>query len=640
MGAQAVRLSNVDIDNALKNRDFEVLYQPIFDLAGGAFARVETFVRWRHPTLGLLPPGAFISYFESQGRMSELTRYVFDKALTEYIAWRGASAPGFSINLAISDLADDALGSHLTVLLRKHNFPAAFVTLECPMPPVDMDPTVAAAHFSRLAATGARLAIEVRGRANDLLKQASPLPFAEIKTGGAAILRFARTVRGPGLSAISELLDIARSNGAMTTAVGVEDQASLSALQSLGFSCAQGNYLSPVGKLDEFSTGMVNDVRRRLGLTALTTDEVAALFRTADGQAKHDADAPIRRAASAESLDARSARPSPSYEAFRKLDPAKRQAARAALAAKKKAISAAKAAAIAKAKRKRADAVGADETPHQSTGVFDASEVEGARPTFSAARGLLERLSQAFSDTGSHVSREEDGVQPASSIDPASSNERAPEYDDGETQSALKRPEFERNVMMDDNAGQKKTAPSDARDAQANLACAGFARFAPFVAVHVDHAVRFGGPSGRPRAPRDSGLLEFRLDDGLAPRTPEKAGEIATSTLPMSPPGPSHARMTDVPAPVSESDLREGPEVLVLSNKLIASEPDARGGGGDGAPRARRPRPRKPKSFLERRYDIRWPDHFWPKSWKKRWRKMRAGASQRASSLSSGGARQ
>jgi EAL domain-containing protein (putative c-di-GMP-specific phosphodiesterase class I) len=76
MGAQAVRLSNVDIDNALKNKDFEVLFQPIFDLGNGALARVETFVRWRHPTLGVLPPGAFISFFESQGRMSELTRYV------------------------------------------------------------------------------------------------------------------------------------------------------------------------------------------------------------------------------------------------------------------------------------------------------------------------------------------------------------------------------------------------------------------------------------------------------------------------------------------------------------------------------------------------------------------------------------
>src|SRR5690606_12606029 len=105
----------------------------------GALARVETFVRWRHPSLGVLPPGAFISFFESQGRMSELTRYVLAQALAEYRAWRGPSAPGFSINLALSDLTDEAFSSHFAVLLRDSGFPADLITLECPMPPVTME---------------------------------------------------------------------------------------------------------------------------------------------------------------------------------------------------------------------------------------------------------------------------------------------------------------------------------------------------------------------------------------------------------------------------------------------------------------------------------------------------------------------
>ena len=232
MGAQAVRLSNVDIDNALKNKDFEVLFQPIFDLGNGALARVETFIRWRHPSLGVLPPGAFISFFETQGRMSELTRYVLAEALSTYQAWRGPFPPGFSINLALSDLSDESFASHLTVLLRDSGFPIELVTLECPMPPVDADLEATVRQLQRLSETGARLAIEVRGRANDFLKTVHPFPFAEIKTGGAAILRFARTVRGPGLSAISELLELASEQKAAITAVGVEDQASLAALQN------------------------------------------------------------------------------------------------------------------------------------------------------------------------------------------------------------------------------------------------------------------------------------------------------------------------------------------------------------------------------------------------------------------------
>ncbi|MBI1392994.1 MAG: EAL domain-containing protein [Alphaproteobacteria bacterium] len=280
MGAHAVRLSNVDIDAALDARDFEIQFQPIYDLRDGSLARMETFVRWRHRTLGLLPPGAFISFFETQGRMSELTRYVLHEALDAYTDWRGPFGPGFSINLALSDIVDSAFAAHFEVTMRDRGFPTEFITFECPMPPVDADPSVASASYGRLAATGARLAIEVRGRANDFLKSVDPFPFDEIKTGGAAILRFARTVRGPGLSAISELLELAADRNATITAVGVEDQASLVALRGIGFGAAQGNHLGRVGDLKRFTPSCVNDVRSLIGLTPLDGDALAKLFRS------------------------------------------------------------------------------------------------------------------------------------------------------------------------------------------------------------------------------------------------------------------------------------------------------------------------------------------------------------------------
>ncbi|MEM9704970.1 MAG: EAL domain-containing protein [Pseudomonadota bacterium] len=279
MGAQAVRLSNLDIDKALKQREFEVLFQPIFDLSNGALARFECFVRWRHETLGLLPPGAFISFFETQGRMSELTRLVLETALDGYMNWRGPYPPGFSINLAQSDLADSAFASVFTVALRAHGLSPKLVTLECPMPPIDQPLDVSIAQFKRLSATGARLAIEVRGRANEFLRQVTPFPFDEIKTGGPAILRFARTVRGPGLSAISELLELAGETSAAITAVGVEDQTSLAALRSLGFAAAQGNHLAKVGPLNAFKPSRINEVRDLLGLDRLSRDDLTGLFR-------------------------------------------------------------------------------------------------------------------------------------------------------------------------------------------------------------------------------------------------------------------------------------------------------------------------------------------------------------------------
>ncbi|MEM9262646.1 MAG: EAL domain-containing protein, partial [Pseudomonadota bacterium] len=279
MGAQAIRLSNVDIDKALDDGDFEILFQPIYNLSDGTLVRHETFVRWRHATLGLLPPGAFISFFETQGRMSELTRYVLNRAVEQYLSWRGPYGPGFSINLALSDVVDDSFAAHFEVAMRDRAFPTEHLTFECPMPPVNTNISTAISNYQRLAATGARLSIEVRGRANDFLKTIDPFPFSEIKTGGAAILRFARTVRGPGIASISELLELAADKGATITAVGVEDQASLVALRGIGFAAAQGNHLGRVGELSAFKPSKINEVRALLGLEAFSTDDLSALFR-------------------------------------------------------------------------------------------------------------------------------------------------------------------------------------------------------------------------------------------------------------------------------------------------------------------------------------------------------------------------
>ena len=402
MGAQAVRLSNVDIDNAIKNKEFEVLFQPIFDLNNGALARVESFIRWRHAALGVLPPGAFISFFETQGRMGELTRYVLSEALSKYNAWRGPFTPGFSINLAHSDLADEAFVSHFSVLLREHNFPAELITLECPMPPVDVDLQLAQQNFGRLADTGARLAIEVRGRTNDFLRKIDPFPFDEIKTGGAAILRFARTVRGPGLSAISELLELATASNAAITAVGVEDQPSLSALRSLGFSAAQGNHLGKVGDLNSFTPSRVNEVRELLGLTPLDKDALAALFRTGapavDRQPAQTAATPDERFPAHETGDLQSEGDEDLIDRLAARIAENDSAAKASAAkpvAVEKKQEARKAAAIARAKRKSApEPEPSAEAPGAPSPVEDADAASSA-PT---AKDLQKRLTDEFDE--------------------------------------------------------------------------------------------------------------------------------------------------------------------------------------------------------------------------------------------------
>jgi EAL domain-containing protein (putative c-di-GMP-specific phosphodiesterase class I) len=599
MGAQAVRLSNVDIDNALKNKDFEVLFQPIFDLATGAFARVEGFVRWRHRALGVLPPGAFISYFETQGRMSELTRYVLDRALADYLAWRGPAPPGFSINLALSDLADDGFANHLSVHLRDRGIAPELITLECPMPPVTMDIAEAAAHFERLSETGVRLAIEVRGRANDFLKTIDPFPFDEIKTGGAAILRFARTVRGPGLSAIAELLEIAKKARSAIVAVGVEDQASLAALRSLGFTAAQGNHLAQVGALANLPFEKVNEVRPLLGLAALDEAEIAAMAKPPAGAeprkqksspraAVTPPPAPEKAVEAKETIERLNARIARQNETPQDDDRAR---IRAALGAQK-GSALTKAAAIAKAKRKGGAMLGgpgdaADEDPGR-----DSERAAFPAPDPTPARRLLDRLSKAFDRTESHAPASAAAVSDEDEFAEASA---APEAEQPDQAGTLAR-------MKDES--QTTTRAQDQRLAQPVSLPIGAARAYFRPAVYVAAAPIQTVPDAPSRAADSEDIVEFRIDDTPPAALVSKAGPELRDPAPLAPPQipPADAPHTD--------------------DRAIVVAPTA-------SPAAHRPHRRrharkKPKSFLQRRFYI---SHFWPRSWKRWWTRRTAGDS-------------
>lgn len=668
MGAQAVRLSNVDIDNALKNKDFEVLFQPVFDLGNGALARVESFVRWRHPKLGLLPPGAFISFFESQGRMSELTRYVLANSLKSYMDWRGPWPPGLSVNLALSDLSDDAFTSHFTKLLRDHDFPPDLVTLECPMPPVDMTNDVAQSHFQRLAETGARLAIEVRGRANDLLRSLDPFPFDEIKTGGSAILRFARTVRGPGLSAIADLLDVANNANAAITAVGVEDQASLAALRGLGFTAAQGNHLGKVGALKEFRPHRINEVRALLDLEPLSQESLTALFRTEAPAAQASAeqvpadgddnsateDALINRLnervaqydeAPSEAPAAKEAPAAPTETAQTAEDAKKakaREKAKAlAMAKRAKARAARKTAAIERAKAKAA-ARPADEITDTSA--------EAASP---APRDMQERLSRAFTAEDTPARKQPQATETPAAQPSASAEEKSAPVAEDMPAPEARTPE--------QPAAPQKTAPADeigtpvmfsqedlapqANKEQAQRAIPqaraedvkkpSTIERAMMQNAGAQHATALASGAAAPvkMAVGASGAYfqpGIRIGAPALPGTPDMPVKPSDLNLPQQrsrarPSASPHPEPNHAPSP-EPTKAEATPEASPgVSSPLFPQPTQAKEDLGDlhaEAP-SQPQRPRRRKPFLKRTV-VPISKHFWPKSWRRAWKRRAA----------------
>jgi len=111
----SIRLET-ELYQALKNREFELYYQPKIDAVSGEIRGAEALIRWNHPTRGLVMPGDFIPFAEQTSLISKMGEYVLERAFEQLRMWRGLSGLNLSVSVNISgrQLNDD----DITTLMR------------------------------------------------------------------------------------------------------------------------------------------------------------------------------------------------------------------------------------------------------------------------------------------------------------------------------------------------------------------------------------------------------------------------------------------------------------------------------------------------------------------------------------------
>ena len=81
------RLLEAELEQAIRDDQFEVWYQPIQNIETSALCGYEALVRWRHPTRGLVPPAVFVPIAEQNGSILALGQIVLQKACEAASRW-------------------------------------------------------------------------------------------------------------------------------------------------------------------------------------------------------------------------------------------------------------------------------------------------------------------------------------------------------------------------------------------------------------------------------------------------------------------------------------------------------------------------------------------------------------------------
>ena len=254
-----------DLHRALSNYEFEVYYQPIYDISSGTpkLMSAEALIRWRHPELGLLTPSKFIPLFERNGKIYDVDKYVWTEASRQLAKWHtkyGASFP-FSLNISRVDIFDPSIESTLDAILSHDGLKPDAFNLEVTETAYTENSSQLIRVVKNLREKGFKVEMDDFGTGYSSLNMLSEMPIDALKMDWGFVRHIENDSKNKKLVAL--ILDTAKSLNIPAIAEGIETESQLELLKELGCSLVQGYYFSQPLSSNDFEARILqkNEVK-------------------------------------------------------------------------------------------------------------------------------------------------------------------------------------------------------------------------------------------------------------------------------------------------------------------------------------------------------------------------------------------
>ena len=248
---------HADLRVALERREFQLEYQPIFDLTTRTIRGVEALLRWRHRERGIVQPATFIPFLEESGLIVDVGRWVLFDACRQSAALRHIGHDlTMSVNVSARQLESDDVVDDLRAALAQYEIDPSQLTIEITETTIMRDPTATAHRLETIKALGVRIAIDDFGTGYSSLAYIRQFPIDVLKIDRSFVSGMAESHESDML--VHTLVQLGKSLGLETLAEGIETASQLDELVRLECDSGQGFLL---GK-----PMTVADLRRTLSL--------------------------------------------------------------------------------------------------------------------------------------------------------------------------------------------------------------------------------------------------------------------------------------------------------------------------------------------------------------------------------------
>ena len=235
-----------DLKTALENKEFEVLYQPIYRLASGEIEGFEALLRWRRPDGEVIPPQEFLSTAEETGLIVPIGLFVLEQACQQLSRWTTElpdAKPSIDVNLSARQFRDPNLIARLAELLAKWKVAPEQLRLEVSETAVNQDPEGALAVFQGLADLKVSAALDNFGAGLASMNHFLRLPIDLVKVDRRLIAYL--PIPGKQAAILQTIFDLGRMLDVRMLAEGIERKDQLDALLKFGCDLGQGHFFSP-----------------------------------------------------------------------------------------------------------------------------------------------------------------------------------------------------------------------------------------------------------------------------------------------------------------------------------------------------------------------------------------------------------
>jgi EAL domain-containing protein (putative c-di-GMP-specific phosphodiesterase class I) len=233
---------------ALARDEFELHYQPVWDVASGEAVAVEALLRWNDPERGMIPPGDFIPAAEDSGLIEPIGDWVVDAVIAQAEAWRELGLrPDIAFNVSPRQLRSTGFAERL--LARFEGVDAGQFIAEITESAAMADPAHTVPLLERLSEAGLRLAIDDFGADFSSLARLRDLPVHELKIDRSFLRNVPHDARASAI--VTAIVQLAQALELTAVAEGIEEADQLDFLAAHGCALAQGFHLARPAPADQ-----------------------------------------------------------------------------------------------------------------------------------------------------------------------------------------------------------------------------------------------------------------------------------------------------------------------------------------------------------------------------------------------------